>query len=103
MTKNEIIEKLNKLIGPIIQYKPYSISQLIVEKVFNNGNGSLALFRLYPNEKKVAINKSLYNKSDERHLEKILDSLGFQDFERVMCHYGYPEWYNRNFGLKYAI
>ena len=101
--KNNIIKTLGKLIAKISQYNAYSLSQLIIEKTFNNGMGSLALFRFYPGQKKVAINHSLYNKTDEKHLDRILSELGYQDFERVMCEYGYPEWYNHNFGLKYAL
>ena len=101
--KNNIIKTLSKLIAKISQYNTYSLSQLIIEKTFNNGMGSLALFRFYPEQKKVAINHSLYNKTDAKHLDRILSELGYQDFERVMCEYGYPEWYNHNFGLKYAL
>ena len=98
-----VIEKLRKYVAKVNQYNPYSLSQLIIEKTFNEGMGSLALFRFYPDQKKVAINHALYNKYDAKHLDKILSVLGYQDFERVMCEYGYPEWYNHNFGLKYAI
>ena len=98
-----VIAALTKYVGKVAQYNPYSLSWLVVEKSFNHGMGSLALFRFYPEERKVAINHSLYNNSDKKHLDRILDVLGYQDFERVMCDYGYPAWYNHDFGLKYAI
>lgn len=101
--KNKIKDVLYKFVKKIAQYNAYSIYNLIIEKTFNNGMGSLALFRFYPDQKKVAINKSIFRESDKKHLDKILSELGFSDFERVLCNYGYPQWYNHDFGLKYAI
>ena len=68
----------------------------IVEKTFNNGNGSLALFRLLPKEKKIKVNSSLATKSDFQKLADLQKYLGI-NFEVIKYNYYYPEYYNHSF------
>ena len=102
----EIIEFrkwLEKAIKGMRQYRKYDICNLIVSKVFNNGCGCIELFRFYIVEKKIAINKTMFNKRDKAKLDTICETLGISDWERVYCVYDYTDWYNHDFGLKYSI
>lgn len=94
---------LAKAIEKMPKYKPYSLSQLIVEKVFNDGMGAIPIFRFYPDEKKIAVNEWCCNKTDLKHLNTLREAVGAEDYEIISCLYGYPEFYNHDFGLKYAI
>lgn len=82
------------------QYNGYSFNNNIVEKTFNNGNGSLSLFRFYENEKTILINECLFNKSDERHLNEFLKIHNMSDWTIKKVSYGYPEYYTKSFSLK---
>ena len=82
----EIIEfrkGLEKAIKGMRQYRKYDICNLIVSKVFNNGCGCIELFRFYIVEKKIAINKTMFNKRDKDCIssrqQKYIDGLiGFK-------------------------
>lgn len=81
------------------QYNPYSASQGIVEKVWNNGNGSLALFRFYENEKIILVNECLCNKADKKHLNEFMEQNDMQAWNVVYKSYGYPEYYRHTFHM----
>lgn len=103
MEKVIFIKKLRNAVSGIRQYRKYNIQELIISKVFNNGRGALSLFKFCIEQKKIAINNVLFNKADSRKLDAICEKIGIKDWERVECWYDYPDWYNRDFGLKYAI
>lgn len=103
MEEKEFLAKLKAAVSGITQYRKYDISRLIVSKVFNGGHGVLNLFKFDIERKKIAINNVLFNKADSRRLDQICEKLGISDWERVECKYDYPDWYNHDFGLKYAI
>ena len=93
---NILASKLAVFIKGIKKYRPYSLANLTVEKTFNNGNGSLALFRLLPKEKKIKVNSSLATKSDFQKLADLQKYLGI-NFEVIKYNYYYPEYYNHSF------
>lgn len=86
-------EKISQFVKTNRNYRPYSLHLNIVEKTFNNGSGSLGLFRFYPERKKVAVNKLLCTKNDERKLDEFLRDCHCEDFERVYVSLGYPDYY----------
>lgn len=59
-----------------------------VNKVFNNGMGSLALFQFDNREKSVYVNTLLTNKSDWQVLKKLAP-----DYRPIAVQLGYPDWY----------
>ena len=59
-----------------------------VNKVFNNGTGSLALFQFDGCEKSVYVNILLTNKSDWQVLKK-----SAPDYRPIAVQLGYPDWY----------
>lgn len=82
------------------QYNQYSKSYNIVEKTFNRGMGSLALFRFYADKKIVLINQSIYNNSDKEKLDKFLIENNMTDWEKMFIYYGYPDYYNKSFAIR---
>lgn len=72
---------------------------MIVEKTFNHGNGSLALFRFYEEKKIILINKTMVNKSDMKHLNNFIKENNMSDYQLVEKEYGYPEYYFKTFSL----
>lgn len=81
----------------IKQYKPYSVSSLIIEKSFNHGAGSLALFKILPEEKKIKVNSSLATKRDMEYIKSLQKSLRLEKYELTYKSYYYPEYYNNSF------
>lgn len=81
----------------IKQYRPYSVRQLIIEKSFNHGNGSLALFKIMPKEKKIKVNSSLATKRDMEYIKSLQKSLRLEKYELTYKSYYYPEYYRHNF------
>lgn len=59
-----------------------------VNKVFNRGNGSLALFQFDGTEKSVYVNTILANKSDWQVLKEVVP-----DYRPIAVALGYPDWY----------
>lgn len=59
-----------------------------VNKVFNHGMGSLALFQFDGCEKSVYVNTILANKSDWEVLKK-----SAPDYKPIAVSLGYPDWY----------
>ena len=59
-----------------------------VNKVFNHGTGSLALFQFDGGEKSVYVNTLLANKSDWRVLKKLAPG-----YRPIAVQLGYPDWY----------
>lgn len=62
----------------------------------------LEIYKVYPRESIIAVNDFLYNRTDEQKLSLLKQMLG-GEWKIVRCMYGYPEFYNHNFSLKYAI
>lgn len=102
MNKENIDEVLRKFAH---KYKNYRFSELSldsVKKVWNHGMGLLEIYKVYPRESIIAVNDFLYNRTDEQKLSLLKQMLG-GEWKIVRCMYGYPEFYNHNFSLKYAI
>ncbi len=78
------------------QYNNYSVSSLIMEKTFNHGNGSLALFKLLPEEKKIKVNSSLATKKDIERIKDFNSKYGL-NYDLFFYNYSYPEYYNHSF------
>ena len=93
-------EKLEKFVEKYSKvYKPYSLFLNIVEKVFNNGNGAIALFRFYTDEKIVLVNESFFTKGDRKKLTAFLAENNMTDWEIRFKKYGYPDWYRKTFSI----
>lgn len=92
-------EKLQMAVKGYRQYRIESCNGLIVSKVWNKGQGLLALFRFYPDKKIILINNCLFNKSDSKNLEKIKKAIGAGDWMGQRAEYGYPDYYFKSFGL----
>ena len=92
-------EKLQMAVKGYRQYRIESRNGLIVSKVWNKGQGLLALFRFYPDKKIILINNRLFNKSDSKNLEKIKKAIGAGDWMKQRAEYGYPDYYFKSFGL----
>ena len=88
--------RLFDFIKGIKQYNAYSVSSLICEKTFNNGNGSLALFKLLPEEKKIKVNSSLATKRDIEKIKAFNEMEGL-NYELFFSSYSYPEYYSHSF------
>ena len=80
-------------------YNPYTKSYNIVEKTFNRGMGSLALFRFYADKKIILINQSLYNNTDKERLDQFIKDNNLNDWEKRFIYYGYPVYYLRSFSI----
>lgn len=92
-------EKLQMAVKGYRQYRIESRNGLIVSKVWNKGQGLLALFRFYPDKKIILINNRLFNKNDSKNLEKIKKAIGACDWMEQRAEYGYPDYYFKSFGL----
>lgn len=102
MAENTNINWREKLLNATKGCRQYCItswSSLVVEKVWNRGQGLLALFRFYPDKKIVLINSCLFNKSDSKHLLRIKKAIGADDWKELQAEYGYPDYYFKNFNL----
>ncbi len=91
--------KLEEFVKTNRNYRPYSISRNIVEKVWNNGMGSIALFRFYPEQKTVLINSLFANKCDLRKLTEFCRDCGITDWAWKAADFGYPAYYFNTFSL----
>lgn len=92
-------EKLQMAVKGYRQYRIESRNGLIVSKVWNKGQGLLALFRFYPDKKIILINNRLFNKNDSKNLEKIKKAIEASDWMEQRAEYGYPDYYFKSFGL----
>lgn len=81
------------------QYKSFSFDYNIVEKIWNNGNGSLKLIRFYPDTKIVLVNECLFNKSDEKHLTDFINQNNMNDWNIKKVYFGYSDYYTKDFSL----
>ena len=90
-------EKLNEFVRRYRNYNPYSLHQNIVEKTWNNGMGSLALFRFYPERELIVINESLCNKIDRTRLDEFCEQNGMKSWKRAVKMYAYPDYYFKAF------
>lgn len=96
METNEIKDRIKNLSWKK-PYRPYSISKNIIEKTFNRGMGSLALFKFDFEHKTIKINSALYNKADEKKLNKLIKDCGIEDWKQAREDYGYPSYYSHSF------
>lgn len=80
-------------------YRGYNTPLGIVEKVFNCGHGSLALFGFKEDvdEKTIIINSTLATERDRERLNKFIKEEKLQDWVIREKEYGYPEYYKHNF------
>jgi len=71
-------------------YNSYSLKMGIIEKAFNNGNGSLCAIRFYKNT--IVVNDAIINKTD---IYKIKSFLEHKNISIPIVHdsLGYPGWY----------
>ena len=92
-------EKLQMAVKGYRQYRIESRNGLIVSKVWNKGQGLLALFRFYPDKKIILINNRLFNKNDSKNLQKIKKPIEAGDRMEQRAEYGYPDYYFKSFGL----
>ena len=89
--------KIGDFIKGIRQYRNYSLAWLIVEKTFNHGNGSLALFRFIPKRKVIQVNSCLATKRDMNYLSELQKALSLENYEITYKAYSYPEYYYKSF------
>lgn len=78
-------------------YKPYSVASNIVEKVYNEGRGALALIGFREDIKTIIINTVLIKPKDRSKLDEFIVDNNLTDWIIVNKSYGYPDWYNHNF------
>ena len=102
MKKETLDEVLREFAHKFRNYRFSELSSDSIEKVWNRGMGSLEIYKVYPNESIIAVNDFLYNFTDERKLSLLKKILG-EEWKIVHCWYGYPEFYNHDFSLFYAI
>ena len=96
------MENLKDFINSNRNYRHDDCSREIVCKVFNRGNGRLALLRFYESEKTIVINKKLFNASDERKLKEFCRDNGMENWRWLYDELGCPGWYNRSLSIFYA-
>ena len=102
MNKENIDGVLRKFARKYRNYRFSELSLDSVKKLWNHGMGLLEIYKVYPREGIIAVNDFLYNRTDEKKLSLLKQMLG-GEWKIVRCMYGYPELYNHNFSLKYAI
>lgn len=73
-------------------YRPCITTHLCINKVWNNGMGSLALCLADPDKGVIFVNKCLATKRD---FEKI--GAAFPELKIVAVEYGYPDYYDKCF------
>jgi hypothetical protein len=71
------------------RYNTYSVMYGTVEKIFNRGQGSLALYK-FGTGNRVSVNTSLEKPADRARLLAM-----FPDCVPVASPLGYPDWYSR--------
>lgn len=80
-------EKAEALVRKNRKYVKHSLSRGIVEKTFNNGMGSLALYR-FSGGNKVVANTVVEKKADRSRLLAL-----FPGSDIIEVELGYPEYY----------
>lgn len=77
----------------------YNHKEFCLSKVWNRGMGLLETICMYPDKQIILVNSSLWTKRDERVLQSILTEMEMEDWKRETRYYGYPVYYNNQFGL----
>ena len=95
MEKKEFQKTLKQYFSKFKQYRFYTLYINNIEKVFNNGHGSLPLFYFDIEKKTVIVNNYLANKSDYAKLSDFFNVYNL-DFKIVKKTLGYPEYYTRD-------
>lgn len=97
---------LTQFVAGIRNYRPHSVERGIVQKVWNHGHGSLALFRVYPRKHVIVVNYSLFNLSDAPKLAHLINELekayprSFRKWNVFRASLGYPEYYNHELSIE---
>lgn len=82
------------------QYSGHDVNRHMLDKVFNRGQGRVEAMAVYPQHDIILVNDAVWNQHDQRHLDALLVKLECKDdYEIKHVQYGYPEYYNHNFGL----
>jgi len=82
-------DKARALCKAARQYKAYSVHAGIVEKVFNRGMGSLALYRFGAGDR-VTVNRGFERAGDRKRLLAMMPGAVIIDGAL-----GYPDWYSK--------
>lgn len=91
-------------IGRLPQYRSQICDNVLstdctMNKIWNRGMGSLAVWRIDTERKRILINQCMYNSSDARHLKGLIENVPeLKEYEVLGCSYGYPTYYNHSFG-----
>jgi len=80
-------------------YRGYDLRLNIVDKVWNHGSGSINLFRFYADKKIIVINRTFFNKWDERKLKEFCRDFHLENWKWRFSHLGYPDYYTKNLSL----
>lgn len=84
------IEKAIAMCETHKEYMQYSVMFGTVDKLFNDGNGALGLYRFGESDN-VTVNTVLETKPDRKRLMKLFPNC--IPFEEEL---GYPDWYSRS-------
>lgn len=79
----EPLMKMGRSYHPNMDMKPN-----ILDKTFNNGNGSIPFVEIIPDEKVLLVNKSFANKRDLARIQQC-----FPEYTIEEVSLGYPDWY----------
>lgn len=94
-----MFEKLFQFVSDNKNYRSFDLHLNIVDKVFNGGNGALNLFRFYPEQKVIVINKVVFTKSDKNKLEEFCRDYHCEDWQWKYASLGYPDWYFKHLSI----
>lgn len=83
---NQDLEPLNRMSRA---YHPNLDGQTnVLDKTFNNGNGSIPFVEIIPDEKVLLVNKSFANRRDMERIQQ-----AFPEYSVEEVSLGYPDWY----------
>ena len=92
-------EMLSQFVKTNKNYRGYDLRLNIVDKVWNHGMGSINLFRFYADRKIIVINRTFFNKWDERKLKEFCRDFHLEEWKWRFSHLGYPDYYTKNLSL----
>lgn len=97
---------LTQFVAGIRNYRPHSVERGIVQKVWNHGHGSIALFRVYQKKRVIVVNSAFFNMSDIPKLANLIVALEtaypatFHKWKTRSVSLGYPEYYNHELSIE---
>lgn len=94
-------QQLQQLVSASKNYRGYDLHLNIVSKVFNNGAGALALFRFFPEQKVIVINRLLATERDEKNLRSFCQQQGIE-YKLLYMELGYPDYYFKTLNINDA-